>query len=406
VRKKKLLIALAFTPALGAAAFFLVAAAAVESYYNRTLHAPPYAASERARGLHRRLFVADLHADSLLWDRDILEKSSRGHVDVPRLVEGGVALQAFTIVTKVPRGANYGATEGDTDNITPLVVAERWPRRTWGSLTERALHQARKLEDAAARSGGRLVIIKTAGDLARFAGERTRAGEDARAGGVSQPKGGARVAALLGVEGAHALDGEVANLDRLFDAGVRMMAPVHFFDNEWGGSAHGARKGGLTEQGRELVRRMEAKGVAVDLAHASAQTIDDVLAAATRPVVVSHTGVRGSCDNERNIDDERVRRIAATGGVVGIGFWETATCGTDAAAIARAIRYAANLVGARHVALGSDFDGAVTTPFDATGLAQLTDALLAEGFDDEEIELIMGGNVLRVLAQTLPQVKD
>ena len=403
MRKKKLLIPLAFTLALGAAAFFFVAPAAVESYYNRTLHAPPYAASERARSLHRRLFVADLHADSLLWDRDLLEKSARGHVDVPRLVEGGVALQAFTIVTKVPRGANYGVTEGDTDNITPLVVAERWPARTWGSLTERALHQARKLEDAAARSGGRLVIIKSAGDLARFAEERARAGGDGRAVEAGRANGGGRVAALLGVEGAHALDGEVANLDRLFEAGVRMMAPVHFFDNEWGGSAHGARKGGLTEKGRELVRRMEAKGVVVDLAHASAATIDDVLAAATRPVVVSHTGVRGSCDNERNIDDERVRRIAATGGVVGIGFWETATCGTDAAAIARAIRYAANLVGARHVALGSDFDGAVTTPFDATGLAQLTDALLAEGFDDEEIGLIMGGNVLRVLAETLPR---
>jgi membrane dipeptidase len=403
VRKRKLLIPLVVFVVLGAAAFFFVAPAAVESYYNRTLHAPPYAASARARELHRRLFVADLHADSLLWDRDILERSSRGHVDVPRLVEGGVALQAFTIVTKVPRGANYGVTEGDTDNITPLVVAGRWPARTWGSLTERALHQARKLEDAAARSGGRLVIIESAADLARFVEQRARALEDARAGGASQSNGGARVAAFVGVEGAHALDGEVANLDRLFDAGVRMMAPVHFFDNEWGGSAHGARKGGLTEKGRELVRRMEAKGVVVDLAHASAATIDDVLAVATRPVVVSHTGVRGSCDNERNIDDERVRRIAATGGVVGIGFWEAATCGTDAGSIARAIRYAANLVGARHVALGSDFDGAVTTPFDATGLAQLTDALLAEGFDETEIESIMGGNVLRVLAETLPR---
>jgi microsomal dipeptidase-like Zn-dependent dipeptidase len=403
VRKKKLLIPLAFAVALGAAAFFFVAPAAVESYYNRTLHAPPYAASARARELHRRLFVADLHADSLLWDRDILARSARGHVDVPRLVEGGVALQAFTIVTKVPRGANYGVTEGDTDNITPLVVAGRWPARTWGSLTERALHQARKLEDAAARSGGRLVIIESAADLARFVEQRARASEDERAGAASQANGGARVAALLGVEGAHALDADVANLDRLFDAGVRMMAPVHFFDNEWGGSAHGARKGGLTEKGRELVRRMEAKGVVVDLAHASAATIDDVLALATRPVVVSHTGVRGGCDNERNIDDERVRRIAATGGVVGIGFWEAATCGTDAGSIARAIRYAADLVGPRHVALGSDFDGAVATPFDATGLAQLTDALLAEGFDDQEIEAIMGGNVLRVLAETLPR---
>ena len=141
----------------------------------------------------------------------------------------------------------------------------------------------------------------------------------------------------------------------------------------------------------------------VDVAHASAQTIKDVLAVATRPVVVSHTGVRGTCDNSRNLSDEEIRRIAATGGVIAIGFWETATCGRDARSIARAARHVADLVGATHVALGSDFDGAVATPFDATGLPQITDALLAEGFNEEEIALIMGGNLLRVLAETLPR---
>ncbi len=199
----KFLISLVVAGALGVAAFFLIVPALVESHYNRTLHDPPYTASERARALHRKLFVADLHADTLLWDRDILEKSTRGHVDVPRLVEGGVALQAFTIVTKAPRGLNNESNEGDTDNITPLIIAERWPARTWSSLTERALHQARRLEDAAARSGGRLVIIKTAGDLARFLEQRSRAGE-AQAGATPQ------VAALLGVEGAHALDADLS----------------------------------------------------------------------------------------------------------------------------------------------------------------------------------------------------
>jgi microsomal dipeptidase-like Zn-dependent dipeptidase len=208
---------------------------------------------------------------------------------------------------------------------------------------------------------------------------------------------------VLGVEGAHALEGRLENLDALFDAGVRMMALTHFFDNEWGGSAHGTEKGGLTARGRELVGRMEARGVLVDLAHASERTFADVLGVATRPVVVSHTGVRGTCDNERNLSDEQVRAVAATGGLVGVGFWETATCGTDARAIARSARHVAALVGVRHVALGSDFDGAVATPFDASGLAQLTDALLEEGFDDEEVALIMGGNVARLLAATLPR---
>ncbi|HWS55429.1 MAG TPA: dipeptidase [Pyrinomonadaceae bacterium] len=387
--KRKLLIALLVVVAVGAWLFFFVVPGAVERSFNGVLREPPYEASARARELHRRLFVADLHADTLLWDRDLLGRGARGHVDLPRLVEGGVALQFFTVVTKAPRGMNIERTGDDTDNVTPLAVAQRWPVRTWGSLTERALHQARRLGEAEARAGGQLVFVRTAGDLARFVERRGR-----------EPQA---VAALLGVEGAHALDGRLENLDALFDAGVRMMAPTHFFDNEWGGSAHGVAKGGLTERGRELIRRMEARGVLVDLAHASPRTMADALAMTTRPVVVSHTGVRGTCDNARNLSDEQVRAVAATGGVVGVGFWETATCGTDARAIARAARHVADLAGVAHIALGSDFDGAVVTPFDATGLPLVTDALLAEGFSEEEVALVMGGNVLRLLAETLPR---
>ena len=181
-----------------------------------------------------------------------------------------------------------------------------------------------------------------------------------------------------------------------------MMSPSHFFDTDIGGSAHGIEKGGLTDKGKEMVRRMEAKRMIVDIAHASAKMIDDVLGYATRPVLVSHSGVKGTCDNQRNLSDEQLKGIARTGGVIGIGFWDTAVCGTDAKAIARAIRYTANLVGVDHVGLGSDFDGAVVTPFDTTGLVQITDALLAEGFNDEEIGRIMGRNVLRLLIQNLP----
>jgi microsomal dipeptidase-like Zn-dependent dipeptidase len=384
---------------VGLGAFFFAAASVAERWVNVSLRRAPYAASERARELHGRLFVADLHADSLLWDRDLLERAGRGHVDVPRLAEGNVALQFFTAVTKVPFGSNYESNDGDSDKITPLVVAGRWPFRAWGSLLERALFQSAKLHDAAERSGGRLFIIRTAGDLARHL--ELRAGRR-RGDGAAQGEAPRPVAALLGVEGAHALDGDVGNVDVLFAAGFRMMAPTHFFDNEWGGSAHGVRKAGLTEKGRELIRRMEARGMLVDLAHASEATFDDVLKMATRPVVVSHTGVRATCAGARNLSDEQLRGVAATGGVVGIGYWDAATCGTDARSIARSIRHAATVAGARHVALGSDFDGAVTVPFDTAGLVELTDALLAEGFDEEEVALIMGGNVWRVLSETLP----
>jgi microsomal dipeptidase-like Zn-dependent dipeptidase len=97
------------------------------------------------------------------------------------------------------------------------------------------------------------------------------------------------------------------------------------------------------------------------------------------------------------------KAIARTGGIIGIGYWQTATCGTDARAVARAIKHVSNLVGAEHVTLGSDFDGAVSAPFDTIGLVEITDALLAEGFNENEISLIMGGNTLRLLSENLPE---
>lgn len=387
--KRKLLIIFLLLVALGGAAFFFVVPGEFERRANAVRQPSPDIASATAQELHPRLLVADLHADSLLWDRDLLWRGTRGHVDVPRLVEGNVALQVFTVVTKVPFGSNYESNDDRTDKVTPLVIAERWPIAAWWSLKERALYQARKLHETEARSGGQFVIIKTASDLSRFLDRRGR-----------EPR---LVAGMLGVEGAHALDGELSNLDALCGAGFRMMAPTHFFDNEWGGSAHGVNKTGLTEKGKELIRRMEAKRMLVDVAHASTRTIDDVLAMATRPVLNSHTGVRGTCDNARNLSDAQLKGIAATGGVIGIGYWDAATCGTDARAVARAMRYTANLIGVEHVALGSDFDGAVTEPFDTTGLVRITDALLAENFNEDEIKMMMGGNVFRVLAENLPQ---
>ncbi len=388
--KRKILITLGVILLLLIGAFFFVVPAQLEKRLNVSLNLPPYLASERAVELHKKLLVSDMHADSLLWNRDLLERSSRGHVDVPRLIDGNVALQAFTIVTKTPYvwKMNIERNDDTTDNITIVAIAERWPTSTWSSLTQRALYQARKLQETAARSGGKLTVIKTSAELSSYLDRR-----------ITEPH---ITAGFLGIEGAHALDGNLDNIDVLFDAGIRMMAPTHFFDNDIGGSAHGIEKGGLTDKGKEMIRRIEQKRMIVDVAHASAQTIDDVLAIATRPVFVSHTGVRGTCDNQRNLSDEQLKGIARTGGVIGIGYWDTAVCGTDAKAIAKAIRYAANLVGADHIGLGSDFDGAVVEPFDTSGLVQITGALIAEGFSDEDIGKIMGRNVFRVLIQNLP----
>ena len=360
----------------------------VEARMNRVLRPGPYSASPRSLALHRRLVVADLHADTLLWGRDLLARGTRGHVDVPRLLEGGVSLQAFTVVTKMPRGTNIEKNAGDTDDITLLMIARRRPPRTWTSLRERALDQAAAFESAAARSGERLVRLLSKADLEAVLERRGR--------------GEAVVGSWLGLEGTHAFEGRAEAVDALADAGFRMMGLTHFFDNEVAGSAHGAEKGGLTAVGREAVRRMEARGVLVDLAHASPRAVDDVLSLVRRPVVVSHTGVRATCDNTRNLSDGQLRAIAATGGVVGIGFWDTATCGTDARAVARAVAHAVRVAGPEHVALGSDFDGAVTTPFDATGVPLVTEALLEAGLDEATVGQVMGGNVVRLLRATLP----
>ena len=121
-----------------------------------------------------------------------------------------------------------------------------------------------------------------------------------------------------------------------------------------------------------------------------------------KPVVVSHTGVVGTCPGPRNLTDAQLQRIAATGGVIGIGYWDGAVCQPDVANIVRAIRYAVDKVGAAHVALGSDFDGATSTPFDVTGLALITQGLLDAGLSEVQVRAIMGGNVQRLLLEQLP----
>jgi len=360
----------------------------VERGMNPVGPTPPDAVSGRALALHATLRVADLHADSLLWGRDLLVRGDRGHVDVPRLIEGGVALQVLSMPVKTPRDLNIERNTDATDQVLAIALAKRWPPATWRRLLPRILYLADRAYRFADDSAGAFRIVASQADLAAYLAER-----EATPG---------MTAGLLSIEGAHALDGDPANVDVVADAGIRMISPAHFFDTAFGGSAHGVEQGGLTEKGREMVRRMEARGVILDVAHASARTIDDALAIATRPVVASHTGVRGVCDNARNLSDDHLDGIAATGGLVGIGFWETASGGPHPADIARSIAYAIGRIGVDHVALGSDWDGAVPVPFDAANVVRLTDALLTAGLDDTAIRAVMGENALRVLATALP----
>ena len=366
-------------------AFFALAPGIAERGMNQVVGGP-WPVSARAEALHKTLVIADMHADTLLWQRHVDDAATRGHVDLPRLEAGNVALQVFSSVTKTPKGQNYESNGADTDNITLLAIGQLQPVGTWFGtdvLLERSLWHAEKLRRAEAASGGHLRIVRSAADFDRLLADR------AAGHGVT--------GALQSVEGAQNLEGKAANLDVLYNAGFRMIGLAHFFDNELAGSMHGLKKGGLTPFGAAMVAAMERKGMIVDLAHCSHACFADVMRVATRPVVVSHGGVKATCATNRNLSDDELRALARNGGVIGIGYWDAAVCAPTPAATARAIRHAVDVMGIDHVGLGSDFDGSVTTGFDTAHLSAVTQALLDAGLDEPAVRQVMGGNVLRVL---------
>ncbi|KPF78387.1 peptidase M19 [alpha proteobacterium AAP81b] len=383
---RRILIGLAILIVAAAGAFFAFGPRLAASSMNRVVAGPQngqWPVSAHATAVHKAATIVDLHGDTLLWKRDLTEAADYGHIDLPRLEAGNVALQVFSSVTKTPRNQNYERNNGDTDNITLLAIGQLQPIRTWSSLVERSLWHAEKLARAEAKSGGRLRIVRSPADLDRLLADRAA---------------GKRVTgALLSTEGGQNLEGKIGNVDRLYDAGFRIFGLVHFFDNELGGSMHGEAKAGLTPFGRQVVQLMERKGIVVDVAHASAATVADVLAMATRPVVVSHGGVKATCDTPRNLTDDQLRALARNGGMIGIGYWDAAVCAPTPDATAKAILHAARIAGIDHVGLGSDFDGSVTTGFDAAHIAAVTDALVRAGMSDADIAKVLGGNAVRLL---------
>lgn len=380
--KNKLLWLLAL-PLIAILAFFTLAPALVERSMNKVIPTTLPTVTPETRQFHATLHIADMHGDTLLWKRDLLALSGRGQVDLPRLIQGNVALQIFSSVTKTPKDQNYDANGDDTDNITTLAVAQLQPPRTWNSLLERSLFHAAKLDRAAAASDGQLRVVRSPADLDALL--------------VQHSLGKPTVGGLLSIEGLHDMEGQLANLDRLHSAGFRMAGLTHFFDNDLAGSMHGLKKGGLTPLGRQTIQRMEQVGMIVDIAHASHQSVAEILKMAKRPVVSSHGGVQAVCNVNRNLTDAEIRGVARTGGVIGIGYWDAASCGTEPVKVAAAIQHVRDLVGIDHVGLGSDFDGAVTTGIDTSQLVYITQALIDRGFTPTEIQKVMGGNVLRVL---------
>lgn len=356
---------------------------------NTYVLSPPYKVSEAAEKLHKTLTIIDLHSDVLIQPRNILKESKVGHVDVPRLIKGNVAIQAFTTVSRVNIASDMHHTPSDALNVMPAkFFSQLWPSKTWGSLFEATQYQASLFDKQVSASQEKIWPIKSKQDLEQYLQLRK-----------TQPS---ITAGFLGIEGLHALEGDIENLDRFYASGFRMMAPVHFFDNRLGGSAHGEQKGGLSPFGIKVIKKMESLNITLDLAHASEALIDDALKITSKAILVSHTGVKGTCDNARNLSDAHLKGIAATGGVIGIALFPLAICSADLNSVVKAIRYTTDLVGVDHVGLGSDFDGMVNTVFDSSGFILLTDALLKDGYSEQEIKKIMGENTLRVLRSNLP----
>ena len=328
-----------------------------------------------ARALHDEVAAIDLHADTpklmMAVDYDFGARhdpmprrvSYVGHVDLPRMREGGLAAQIFGLWTfPYPRG---GCAAGVHRQLDALDV-----------------------------------------QIAKYSDQLTRclSADDVRAA-----KRAGKAAALAGIEGAHALEGRLENIEVFARRGVRYIGLLHFSANECGSPAMGVggrADRGLTEFGRDVIAEMNRVGMVVDLAHINRKGFFDALACTTTPPMVTHTGVSGAFEHWRNIDDEQVRAVADKGGCVGVIFAPRYLGGAGIDAVCDHILHIIDVAGEDVPALGSDFDGFVVPPHgltDVAALPHLTAALSARGLSRAALHKLLGENALRVLADVPAQ---
>jgi membrane dipeptidase len=328
-----------------------------------------------ARALHDQCHVLDLHADTAkLMDRlgfDLAERHDRpmpaalnyvGHVDLPRLRDGGVAGQFFGMWT-VP-----------------------YPERGCGASVHRQLDA---LDAAIARHPDQITWAMTPAQ-------------------IRAAKASGKIAALGGIEGAQALEGDPATIEAFAARGVRYVGLLHFTANAVGAPARGRGQDpdrGLTPVGIEIVRELGRCGVVVDLAHINRKGFFDALEVSTAPPMVTHTGVAGVHEHWRNIDDDQLRAVAARGGCVGIIFARRYLGGRSIEAVVDHLCHVIDVAGEDVAALGSDFDGFVVPPAgleDVSCMPNLTAALSRRGVPVRVLEKVLGDNVLRVLGEVAP----
>jgi len=381
------MLSLIAIPIFLGATYLLLPPLNVEKFFGPTASIDDSANTLAAPYALRNLFVADMHADTLLWKRSLAERSDRGHADLHRLMDVNVGLQIFMSVVEAPDDVDSDAIQQEGDQITTVALLDKWPYKTLGSYKERALYHASKLFGAAESSNGKLKVLLSKEDL--VAGRQNW-----------QTKDGPLLA-ILGMEGAHATEFKVENVEELFDFGFRSMGLAHYSDTEFAGSSSGMTKHGLTDRGKVLIKKMNAIGMIVDVAHLSNQGIEDVLNMTEKPVYSSHTGVYATCSKARNLPDTIIKKIAQSQGLIGIGFFEGAICGNALEDIVGAIKHVRDLVGSEYVGLGSGWDVAslAITP---TELPDLTQALLDQGLSEKEVRDVMGRNIARFFLENLP----
>ncbi|HET7825710.1 MAG TPA: membrane dipeptidase [Anaeromyxobacter sp.] len=321
--------------------------------------------------------LADGHADSLMWNRDLTVRQRRGQIDFPRLAEANVRIQCFTVVT---RGWPV------VDGMAALATLRGWPHDARRGPWARCLFQLDRMRVLCDRSCGAVRLAAT-----------SRALEENLAQG--------RISAVLGVEGAQALEGRADRVAELRARGVAFMSLTHLSNNELGGSSSplmGDRP--LTPLGREVLDAMVAARMSVDLAHASHRTLREI--AAARPdarLFCSHAGASGAHASWRNLDDAELRLVADRGGVTGVIFATIYLGGREIDDVVRHVEHAVDVAGEDAVALGSDFDGLVPMPRgvrDVTDVPRIVDAL-ARRRPASVVEKIAWSNWRRFFRETL-----
>ena len=373
--------------------------------------------SNDAGAIHQRAIAVDMHADTAqrLVDEnvDLNQRLTDGHFDAVRAREGGLDAQFFSIWVEPHLFGGGGA----------------------GAM-KRADIQIEAVRNLAAKHPETWEVAITAADVRRVAAS-------------------GKIAALMGLEGGYAIDEKIENVKRYYDLGVRYMSPAWSVSTSWAGSSGDAagETRGLNEFGKQVIHEMNRLGMMIDVSHVSDKTFWDIVNTSTEPVVATHSGCRAIADVPRNLTDEMIRALAKTGGVINVIFypehiepgWSEQKKRVDAeiapqvqraseeepgdvaqkklardrvrteeylkrlppvrvARIADHIDHIVKLVGVDHVGIGSDFDGVQAVPADMKSVADLpnlTKELLKRGYSEADIEKILGGNMLRVMDETI-----